>query len=76
MSSEAKKTKTKKKRCGFCNAKLSLVERQLTCRCQKTFCTKHRNDHNCTFDYRQEQTNFLNKSIGECKVVNKQMNKL
>lgn len=41
-------------RCSFCNKKAGLFA--FTCKCddQKHFCSKHRNDHNCTYDYHEE----------------------
>jgi hypothetical protein len=37
-----------------CKSKLDLVAQSLVCKCQKSFCAKHRNstDHACSFDYK------------------------
>jgi len=79
-----RKKRKKKNRCYQCNSKLSIIERQLICKCKNYFCMKHRhavevfkdNGHICTFNYREEGLNILNKTIGECKIINKQMDKL
>jgi hypothetical protein len=79
-----KKRKKKKTRCYQCNIKLTLIEKQLLCKCKRHFCMKHRlavevfkdNGHICTFNYKEEGLNRLNKAIGECKIINKQMDKL
>ena len=44
----------KQARCNICNKKAGLVP--FTCKCDKdkVFCSKHRHDHQCTFDYRKE----------------------
>lgn len=46
--------------CAFCNKKLKFIS-TFTCRCQKSFCTKHRfhDKHDCTFDYKNEARNKL-----------------
>ena len=79
-----KKKKNSKKRCFQGNVKLALIERQLTCKCNRNFCRKHRhavekfkdNGHECLFNYREEYKQKLHKDIGECKIVNWQMDKL
>lgn len=49
----------KKPRCLVCNKKTSLIP--FTCRCDPKahFCSLHRLDHNCTFDYKKEQQEKL-----------------
>jgi len=48
------------KRCAECDKKLKLVSTH-TCRCELNFCAKHRyaEEHNCTFDYRQNGKELL-----------------
>lgn len=48
-------------RCHQCSKRLSLVEKQLTCKCGKNFCTSHRysNAHDCVFDYKKLQKEKL-----------------
>lgn len=42
-----------KTKCEFCNKKVLLSN---TCKCNKIFCMKHHHpeDHNCTFDFKQD----------------------
>lgn len=48
-----KKKKKNKKRCNFigCNKKLSIIDKEIICKCNKVFCPKHRatSSHNCEF---------------------------
>ena len=48
-------------RCTVCNKKLGLIP--FTCKCDANFkfCSKHRLDHGCTFDYKKEQYEKLMK---------------
>ena len=41
--------------CSFCNKTLKFFN-NFSCRCQKTFCSKHRffDQHNCTFDFKNK----------------------
>jgi predicted nucleic acid binding AN1-type Zn finger protein len=50
-----------KKKCHFCNKKLSIIEKDLTCQCKFQFCMKHMNkhSHNCTFDTKKVITEQL-----------------
>ena len=53
--------------------KKSMIE--FKCRCGKVFCVKHKNpeEHNCTFDYRQDGKEKLeqkNKKV-VCEKINK-----
>ena len=70
----------KSKRCQFpeCSKKLTLVQQMTRCKCQKIFCKKHRagSQHNCTFDYKNEQTKTLETKLLKGKVVNACMEKL
>ncbi len=54
MSEESKKSTVQRCMCEGCRRKLGLVPFQ--CRCGMNFCAMHRQaeDHNCTFDYRNE----------------------
>ena len=47
------KIETPKLMCAFCNKALKFIS-TFTCRCQKSFCSKHRffDQHTCTFDYK------------------------
>lgn len=43
------------KKCNFenCGKKMTPAEKLIgLCKCGKTYCCKHRLDHNCTFDYK------------------------
>lgn len=44
-----------------CKRKLSIVS--LKCRCGNTYCTKHKffTDHNCTYDYKENHKNYIEK---------------
>jgi len=48
-----------------CERKLSLVESTIKCRCQNTFCTKHRlpKAHNCTYDYKLDHKRQLEENL-------------
>ena len=54
----------KRKRCPICNARLKAHEVAFTCKCNHTFCSKHRlaEDHGCTFDHK---TLYAEKIIAE-----------
>ena len=54
VKKKSKKRKKKEpKRCQLdsCNCKLGIVKIQ--CKCELYFCPKHRQNHNCTFDYKK-----------------------
>lgn len=61
------------KRCEaeLCKRKLALTTG--SCKCKKYFCAKHRvaEDHACTFDYREQQTATLNKTMSKSIVAQK-----
>lgn len=67
------KAQTQKVRCPVegCNKKLGLVD--FKCKCQNTYCAKHRlpDTHACSYDFRQEQTNRLMKHMSTAIVGNK-----
>ena len=58
-----KQKKQKKNRCYVCNKKTGLLP--FTCKCnkEKLFCSKHRipEEHNCTFDWKKETREKLEK---------------
>lgn len=49
-----------KKKCFVCNKKISIIY-QFKCKCSNDhiFCEKHRNNHNCTYDYKKNQKEFI-----------------
>lgn len=61
-------------RCEYPTCKKKLTLTSIVCKCKKYYCTKHRHDvdHACTFDYRAEQKEQLNKFLSTpivaCKV--------
>lgn len=74
QKAEQKQTqKDQKARCPVegCNKKLGLVD--FKCKCQNTYCAKHRvpDTHACSYDFRQEQTNRLMKHMSTAIVGNK-----
>ena len=60
----------KKVVCAFseCGRKLTLVEQATICKCEKVFCSHHRHseDHFCTFDFKTQGKDLLNKTLGKC----------
>ena len=42
-----------------CNKKLKLIDLSMKCKCNNYYCELHRHpeNHNCTYDYRQENMN-------------------
>lgn len=69
------KKKKNKKRCNFhgCKKKLSLVDLERKCKCEKIFCQKHRaiNNHNCSFDYKANKDKINNFGGGNPDKINK-----
>ena len=59
-----------------CIKKLKLFEQDMHCKCDLTFCTKHRLsfDHNCTFDFKNEFNE--SKKIESMKCVAKKIKKI
>lgn len=49
--------------CAFCNKRLKFIS-TFTCRCQKSFCIRHRffDQHNCTFDYKSDARSKLSEN--------------
>ena len=80
------KNKKSRKRCYKCKKKLSLVARQLKCKCFHSFCSTHRHaqfhskededGHECPYDFHMEGKRNLSKALEECKIVNQKMEKL
>ena len=64
-----KKKKKKKNRCNHpdCKKKLSLTD--YSCKCGKTFCSKHRPavSHNCSYDWKKCHQANLNKVLSDGK---------
>lgn len=54
-------------KCSFneCKKRLSLVDESIRCRCDHSFCAKHRDSarHNCTFNYKDMNREILTKKI-------------
>ena len=82
---EQKKSKKKKKnkipkRCQYaeCNKKLSLVDKQYKCKCEKYFCILHKSysKHNCDYDYKKTYQENKNTLINKMKIVNEHYVKL
>lgn len=61
------------KRCEAENCKRKLALTTGSCKCKKYFCTKHSfaEDHKCTFNYREEHTATLNKTMSKSIVAPK-----
>ena len=49
--------KSKKPKCYFCKKKLTMIEVNFLCKCEKKFCQKHLNphSHNCSYNYIKEK---------------------
>lgn len=66
-----KKKKKSKKRCKFegCRKKLSISDWE--CKCGKKFCSVHKplNMHACTFNWRTQQHDILNATLGKGKSI-------
>jgi len=58
---EEEKLQKDTSRCWSCKRKVGLLG--FRCRCEVVFCSKHRHaeEHNCTYDYRKEQQQKLEK---------------
>ncbi len=55
------KSSKSKRRCGFSDCKKRLGLTQFDCRCEGTFCTRHRNpsEHNCTYNHQKRGRELL-----------------
>jgi len=64
------------KKCMFegCSQKLTLTS--MPCKCEKTYCSKHRHseDHDCKYDYKQNQKELLSSQM--VKVVGNKVDKV
>lgn len=52
-------------KCLICNKKIKLTELSIsTCKCKKLFCNLHKTPevHNCTYDYRLNKSNDIEKN--------------
>lgn len=59
-------TKTK---CSICGKKLPrLMVSIYKCRCEKLFCSEHKHNHNCGYDYTQEEPSILEGKTGAKKI--------
>ncbi len=73
-----------------CNKKLSLIDMELKCtaesgaprtarcKCHMVFCSKHRHsfDHNCTFNYQEQQKEILRKTLTRNLIDSKRIIKI
>ena len=68
---DKKKKKKKSIRCSHsdCKKKLSLMDLQKKCKCDKHFCMSHfsNNSHNCQFDYAKSNKELLEKRNPKCE---------
>ena len=72
-----KTNKTKKKKCGICSVKLSLVQIECgKCPCGGVYCSKHRfeTDHSCDYDFKTKGRERLEKD--NQKIVNEKIIKI
>ena len=62
-----------KKSCDFPDCKKALMLSSIICKCNKTFCPKHRGsyDHSCSFDYKSDHTSTLMKYLSTPIVADK-----
>lgn len=65
------KKKKNKKRCAHpdCKKKLNLTD--WACKCNKKFCSVHKpiNKHDCSFDWKMQQFNFLKENLDKAKSI-------
>lgn len=57
-------------RCDHCKKRLALVEETVgRCKCEKTFCQKHREPHahECTYDFHEKQKEMLAEKMAKNK---------
>jgi hypothetical protein len=67
--SETTKTAKSKSSCFACSRKLDLAARTMICKCSHIFCSVHRQAevHNCTYDFKSNQVNKLEKDLLSAK---------
>tara|TARA_E500000178_G_C16853383_1_gene676215 strand:+ start:441 stop:815 length:375 start_codon:yes stop_codon:yes gene_type:complete len=74
-----KKKKNSTKKCNHitCNKKLTIVDRQLSCKCKKFFCISHRmpEQHNCEFSFKDNE-NVICEKIENTKCIADKLNKI
>lgn len=60
-------------RCEHTNCRKKLTLTSIRCKCEKYFCSAHRyeSEHACTFDYRAEQKENLNKYMSTAVITKK-----
>ena len=67
-----KKKKINTKKCNHitCNKKLTIVDKQLSCKCKKFFCISHRmpEQHNCEFSFKDDD-NIICEKIENNKCI-------
>jgi len=58
-------------RCNKCNKKLGVLEYK--CKCGKILCISHLHaeEHNCSFNYKQESQSLIKKQIQVGKLIDK-----
>ena len=67
-----------KRKCEYEGCKKKLTLTSITCKCNKTFCNKHRymEEHNCEFDIKKKNEERKNKLIEEMKCVSDKTDKI
>ena len=51
-------------RCFECNKKLNSIFITInTCRCKNLYCVQHMINHKCSFDYKKNEKNILEKTL-------------
>lgn len=60
-------------RCEYTNCRKKLTLTSIRCKCEKYFCSAHRyeSEHACTFDYKAEHKQNLNKYMSTAVVAKK-----
>ena len=73
-----KKEKKHKHRCFLCNTKIQVAMRGYPCQCQNEFCLLHRlpENHECTFNRREEHLKTCQSKISELKCVSEKMERI
>ncbi len=60
--------------CSICNKKLKITS--IKCKCNNYFCKKHKDEklHNCTFEYKKNNINLLEKNMPI--IISEKINKI
>lgn len=68
--------KKNKVRCFICLKKLIILE--FECKCKKKFCNLHKypEEHNCTYDYKNEGKRKLSKILDNTNIKRSKLNKI